>query len=104
VRPDLVKIADSVDPTMDIGVQSDSSSDSSSSSSSSGDDTETSESEEEQDEVEDKSKPALVSTDGHGTTIEQIKNRIVYTNGHNNNEKNDDFNQAKMDYEMPWKK
>ncbi len=35
IRPDLIKIADTIDPNMDIGVQSDSSSDSSSSSSSS---------------------------------------------------------------------
>lgn len=35
IRPDLIKLADSIDATMDIGVQSDSSSDTSSSSSSS---------------------------------------------------------------------
>ena len=36
IRPDLIELADRIDPSMDIGVQSDSSSDSSSSSSSSG--------------------------------------------------------------------
>ena len=35
IRPDLIEIADKIDPNVDIGVQSDSSSDSSSSSSSS---------------------------------------------------------------------
>ena len=47
IRPDLIEIADRIDPNMDIGVQSDSSSDSSSSSSSSESSSEESESEEE---------------------------------------------------------
>ncbi|CAF0909213.1 unnamed protein product [Brachionus calyciflorus] len=46
IRPDLIEIADKIDPNMDIGVQSDSSSDSSSSSSSESSDSE-SESDEE---------------------------------------------------------
>jgi histone arginine demethylase JMJD6 len=44
VRPDLTKIADSIDVSMDLGVQSDSSSDSSSSSSSDSSDSESDES------------------------------------------------------------
>jgi histone arginine demethylase JMJD6 len=40
IRPDLIEIADKIDPNVDIGVQSDSSSDSSSSSSSSSSETE----------------------------------------------------------------
>ncbi len=57
VRPDLIKIADKIDPNMDIGVQSDSSSDSSSSSSSS-----SSESSSEDEEIESNDKKRLPSS------------------------------------------
>lgn len=50
IRPDLIEIADKIDPDMDIGVQSDSSSDSSSSSSSSNTSSSEEESENEEEE------------------------------------------------------
>lgn len=52
IRPDLIEIADKIDPNVDIGVQSDSSSDSSSSSSSSSSESE-SDDEDKQNESDD---------------------------------------------------
>jgi hypothetical protein len=101
VRPDLIDIADRVDPTMDIGVQSDSSSDSSSSSSSSGDDTNTSESEQEEEPAEIKVKPSPAN--GH-KTIEQLKIKLAETNNYQKSKYETDHNGQISDYVNSMKK
>lgn len=76
IRPDLIKIADKIDPSMDIGVQSDTSSDSSSSSSSSS----SSESESDGEESDDIDHSLTNNNNSNGRT----HNHRTYSNNYDN--------------------
>lgn len=74
IRPDLIEIADKIDPNMDIGVQSDSSSDSSSSSSSSGSESESESESEKSDEDTAKTANKSKNSNGGSNHLEQESN------------------------------
>lgn len=89
VRPDLVKVADSVDPDMDIGVQSDSSSDSSSSSSSntSSESGESAGEEKEKEKEEDKLFcPVKREVGKHKLNVKPTMHTLITNNLHTDNE------------------
>nr|QDF21459.1 bifunctional arginine demethylase and lysyl-hydroxylase JMJD6 [Brachionus koreanus] len=75
IRPDLIEIADKIDPNMDIGVQSDSSSDSSSSSSSSESESESESESDKSDQENVKSPKKLKNSNNSNCFVDQSMNK-----------------------------